>query len=1723
MTRILENNDFEGMRLLDEQSETNQLVIKRLRKIFTKMFQNTEADARDFYFTICDDKNPSAFFVPKSETVEKKQHIIAISWGLVEACQNEAELAGIVGHECGHYLWGELLKGDNSIFQEHAADLRAVDLLINGGYNPRHHVEICKRILGDYGHVQYSDISLDVHGNGLARIDDINDYLTYIASKKGDIAPLDTTEDKNYKSFQTAVKSAYEKEGYDTYVEKCLKRELGTKEIFADDKKEIKGVPVFDVLKVLLDEMRQGNITPLTPPRFNEMRRIINKYSDAKAFDSKTPEQDKLCQDFFLEMHRRVENTDFRHHKLFRRDDRAFEHHQDAVCSTLRAFKLETFGDFRTQKENVEHFVNYQNKEDAIHWAEEMYKLRWTFPYREAFTDGQYAHLKANKEDQIGKVFPWTELKQFAIEEKENQALLWAVSTVTHQEHGWFPPYYSTQYDDKDFSEDMLNNYYFWDENSVVIAYGEEAKKMHEDASLIAGKKRFLGACKREYVEFQEKLEFYDALALFDTAKDEQKRSEYADKVIELLTKEHALTYEARPYIQLVDSGNPTHASNPYLQKIMELYKNSPAVQHFVTGEDAAAHNLSAYVRYQQRKNYEENGKKYNKTEEEYQKYLKTLDERDIIAKMADETYIGTNTSMQRKTTYALLKLAMYCQNNGNDTIMNKVLETAEKHINCSFGVWTGSRDYDTHGSTEYKSLRNLFEKNRDDIRSVYIKLSLTSPIFVQELIRSSIRDSTTHLDTLVLPELEIKHLKSSPSLDRAMKTMGLDPLSSFDDNIKKLENIIGGEVILHKGYSSYTGDILEVKTLDNSLYDESYETYRHLSHKDKSYNLIEFYEKAGILVLANTIKQGRDWDLKQTMKYLHFSRSSSYYRPLISDMIAESINNDNKFHQMPLKDKLYVYETMDKLDLFSEKYANKSEYFKTIVKEIINFPDHDKAMEYTEKLLSGFCTELASTNKKSGDIEFAKERKILIDFYAKGKADALGIDDGSDEFLAKATACADEICAEIKYITDYGQSGKDKKFTRETQQDILSAISSNVVSQELTAQMLENRGKIEISGKDAEKYDLYARGALAIVSALAKKPENAKVVIDFLSSKCTDESIEKVFSLIPEDYDLRRGEVINYNDSSLGLSFNHKFTFDKFTLQLLHENFWQANLPARAYIMKRILNAYTSDVKTEAEKKQKKLDMVTDMYFDKKSPYYNDAKLVINTVYNNLQDYEQDLILGALVSANQQNTGQEKVGGEAIGEGLKMFFENKGPAFVKFGQMLSYLPQLDSDIRKPLAKLRDKADLPTRAEVFDLLKETLPNDELGKITRVDKILGAGSFFVTAKIKYEGKDCVVAIMRPYAAELSASGMDMINRTIEDLAKADKKYAPLRNIAYQAKLSAESETDINADYAKYREAVKIYDDVRVTTPTGEFKPQVAKWESYGSGKDGKVYKIMDMAEGQALTSSKMTEQEKHDMAIAYTTLELCNLLSGARWDTDRHQGQQNFSATEPREDGFKKFVIGIFDTGAQIQHDPNRKDKIMLGEMLYGMARAARLGNNMADYMISKVKSIDKMGNRLGLNTLYIDEVQRGLTALSDIITYQKEQKDENGKVVVPEKSLTGEEIGQIVNAILASGLVDKDVSRTLKTKAALNKLRPLRKGWISSLSEGLRKITSTIKIEKRPDDKQKSRELQRKDKPIAEIEAIQNEENKTRILGVSTKHIRSDGRMASTLSRAVLR
>ncbi|MBO4746417.1 MAG: M48 family metalloprotease, partial [Alphaproteobacteria bacterium] len=214
---MLDQADIEALRLYDPHSLLHQEISAKIKQIFERLFQNTDINVDDFYFTGYDSGDANAFFIDASETKNGK-NIVAISYGLIQSVSNTEELAAIIGHECGHYLWSQLLGGENTIFQERAADLRSVDLMINAGYNPRNVLSAEQKVFGE---LKYTSATLDVHGNSFNRVEDVKTYLAKLTLERGsfpDVAPSDPEYDK----FKEKIKNIRVQQPYLSYIDKNL-------------------------------------------------------------------------------------------------------------------------------------------------------------------------------------------------------------------------------------------------------------------------------------------------------------------------------------------------------------------------------------------------------------------------------------------------------------------------------------------------------------------------------------------------------------------------------------------------------------------------------------------------------------------------------------------------------------------------------------------------------------------------------------------------------------------------------------------------------------------------------------------------------------------------------------------------------------------------------------------------------------------------------------------------------------------------------------------------------------------------------------------------------------------------------------------------------------------------------------------------------------------------------------------------------------------------------------------------------------------------------------------------------------------------------------------------------------------------------------------------------------------------------------------------------------
>ena len=1584
MARILDDETFEEYRFYDETSRLNQIIGQKIRWVFEKLFQNTDVNLDDFYFTAVDDDKPNAFVINKANTKTGK-YIVAVSYGLIDAVSRTEEFAATIAHECGHVIWAELIGGKNSILQERSADVHSVDMMMNAGWNPRYVTVAQKKIFSNYS--KNDEVSFDVHGDDYHRIDDVKSYMTKIASERGDFPPItNDAPDSVWVKFQRDVEKFHSEDGYDTFLEKQLKKKFGSKDLSKLNR--------LDVLNFFLEYINSDSMVS-NKTRSADLRNKLMQYD----YSTKSDAEIKVLQDIFLALFEKEKLANF---------------HIESLENILSRFKLDRFGPFQEQYENIENFIKYYDDEkQAIFYAKKIRALLWTVHYRKSLNNFEYPFFQPLKEQNVGKMLPWHKLLSYKNEDI-NEIFNTLCDTRTP-----YGDYYS-------FVQHYIEKDYFCDDNRIVLAYGEEAHRLYEERDRQEMQKMLDARIQKDTATVRKMINQFESMIKYINGETDCK--EYANKIdsygydtlVKMLFDTHRGILVHQDFEDKVNKYKLDYSA--YFGLLNEI-KNTNFYKQFI----ANAPELALYP---------------DLTESSIKDYKYVLYR--IVFLLNPANFKKFDSFVMK----SLLKLCddMTALGHNDARVAANVYETLV-HLHPDF-VWE-KFDSQFLQSEEDPNLNMLIAKRlsaREDIRKYNNDLK-------PEIIAHSASNYvvSTNLPTFLTPVIETEFQSNHPSklIEDMMKSIGVSPMPTDASGLMFALKYI--DSLEKEDYQSNyrlraMGRQASEHINGGDPFSDELRTYLRYIARNSANNLTQLM----YYLWAEYMRRGYKFNPIQMILYFE-NRKNENISNEVCDIFGKYITLDT-FKSLSMMEKIELFEFMDMRNLFSEKVANKNAFIKIITDEVLQYPDTEYvAREIVLKILTRRCVTQYGKPLSKNDFEFADERERFIEFYAKYWAKKLGRDDGSDAYLERVKKFTDFVTSTNKVPRDWGDPEDVRVFSQMVAEKLLDSVSNKVLAQERAAKMFGDAAKMRVNADKVNSYDYYGRTAEAAFGILAKTPKRALATIQFLNEKISDESVQRLIDVCSE----------NANEAQ---SRNFTSVINKQSLTIIHENFWNGDLPIRAYVMNRLLGAYTQD-------ENKKLQLVVDTYFKKDSEYYSDAIIVLESVYKNLQDYERGLILSALLASGQNEDNKNISNGQQVGRGLKMFFQAKGGAFVKFGQLLSYLPTLDSDIRKELASLREKANIPTRDELFEMLKQSLPESEYKKISYVGKILGGGSIYVSVAVKYDGKDCVIALMRPHTRELMHDGIEMISNSVNDMAARDKKFAPLKNIVTQAKLSCESEIDIKQDYEKYTRAVKTYESFKVHTPTGDYSPDVARWMNYGADENGdNAFKIMEMAPGESLISGEMTEEEKHDMAMAYVALELSILLSGARWDTDRHAGQQNFY-----NKSFQDFCIGIFDTGAQMNDDPNRRDKIMLGHLLYELIRGVRGGKKIADVLNTKRQTLDSAGKTFGFDTLYIDGVQRGLIALSDIIEYQKEIKDKDGNIIQERRTLSESDLQNIIVAVLDSGVIDKTVKRTLTAKAILNKLRVLRPGWFKTLNEGINPMSSEISVEYTGDTPQLSR------------------------------------------------
>jgi len=610
----------------------------------------------------------------------------------------------------------------------------------------------------------------------------------------------------------------------------------------------------------------------------------------------------------------------------------------------------------------------------------------------------------------------------------------------------------------------------------------------------------------------------------------------------------------------------------------------------------------------------------------------------------------------------------------------------------------------------------------------------------------------------------------------------------------------------------------------------------------------------------------------------------------------------------------------------------------------------------------------------------YPETRQRLFDLYVEDIAGKLGRDDGSETYRARLGVYIKALEGGVKKGWDIGKEHGQRdgllsnSISSADKYMVLRQLADEILSQEQTSSMIKKACEASLNSKDLARSYMYGIGVDYLTEEMDSDPESARKFVQFLNSKgefaeCKDMSDFMVFKLNTKHKDnLRYVQQVTEKIKPV-------------KCKVLYENFWSAPLEARAVIIARMLKSAVNENSEGGEASLQSWERVFDVVMDNlihpddtsiESKYARD---IMHSYIKSRSDYERDLIMSAMMVANRN------IGSDAgnVGKALKLFLENMGPAEIKLGQAISSHPNTPDSIRTELQDLKNQADMPARWSIYDWIKAEKIPAGIWKNKYLGPVLGSASYYTTIAL---GDDKVMRLLRPEAREKANKGFRVIGDMIEDLKEKDMQsglnYADLTaavaEMVKQAAKMSHIETDHDLGQTQYEQAQRIYNGASLQSGKEVFNLQTMDWSA-----KGKNWIIMRRARGPIYNNLPEDTAEnidyKKSFAKAYITFEMTQILSGQKFDHDRHGAQL---CIDPETND-----VGIFDTGAMALNCPAPQDQKILGHVMYDvMKRAVHQKHSFMDLATILNDKIEHLYEQ-NIDTQYLVEVKKGMLALGD--------------------------------------------------------------------------------------------------------------------------------------------
>lgn len=282
----------------------------------------------------------------------------------------------------------------------------------------------------------------------------------------------------------------------------------------------------------------------------------------------------------------------------------------------------------------------------------------------------------------------------------------------------------------------------------------------------------------------------------------------------------------------------------------------------------------------------------------------------------------------------------------------------------------------------------------------------------------------------------------------------------------------------------------------------------------------------------------------------------------------------------------------------------------------------------------------------------------------------------------------------------------------------------------------------------------------------------------------------------------------------------------------------------------------------------------------------------LLQTYLKALPPHEHSIVVSYLLASSTSSGDTEILR-------IMEMFQTPG---LKFAQMSAIFSLFGEEESKKLASAKSRAKPPTRAAIYEILKERLSVTEYKKIKSVDRLLGSGSIKYVVSVTFEdGSKKAIYIRRPYIEESIETTLNIADDWLEYL-KKDPEFADSLDYDYYiSSLRQQLEEEIKfVQEAKYTNTMAAKYESEAEYKGWKFKGVRAIQDAGVNNENIHYYTLVE----DGVMFDDLDDTERKIVSEYIINTEVKNIFSEG--DADRHLGNFLFDR--------KKKIIYPLDMG-----------------------------------------------------------------------------------------------------------------------------------------------------------------------------------------------------------------